>query len=124
MTELSGYSVLVIEDDFYLADDAQMALEAAGASVIGPVGNTDDALVLIATTRPDIALVDVNLGKGASFESAAALRASGIPFLFLTGYDANVIPAEYADAPRLQKPVDKRSLLTALVTLAHQSRAN
>ncbi|MBE1529451.1 DNA-binding response OmpR family regulator [Sphingopyxis sp. OAS728] len=120
MSGLTGRLVLIIEDDFYLADDAQMALEAAGATVLGPVGNAEDAIEMLATTRPDIALVDVNLGDGASFESAAALKARGIPFVFLTGYDANIIPADYADAPRLQKPADTRSLLAALLALAEK----
>lgn len=118
MTGLEGRSVLVIEDDFYLADDAQIALEAAGATVLGPAGNAEDALQLLAASEPDMALVDVNLGNGASFESAAALKARSIPFVFLTGYDANIIPAEFAEAPRLQKPIDKRTLIAALAALA------
>jgi CheY-like chemotaxis protein len=118
MSVLQGRSVLVVEDDFYLADDAQLALEAVGAEVLGPVGNVTDALDLIASTQPDLALVDVNLGNGASFEAAAALKARGIPFVFLTGYDADVIPTDHADAPRLQKPTDKRTLLAALEAIA------
>lgn len=81
---LAGLSVLVIEDDFYLADDAREALEGAGAKVLGPVSNAADALALLARTRPDCALVDVNLGGGASFVSAEALQQRGVAFVFLT----------------------------------------
>lgn len=115
---LGGLSILVIEDDYYLADDAQQTLEAAGAAVLGPVSSADDALELLARTRPDCALVDVNLGGGASFASAEALQLRGIPFVFLTGYDASIIPFRFASVPRLEKPVSKSAILAALADVA------
>jgi CheY-like chemotaxis protein len=111
---LAGLSVLVIEDDFYLADDAQQTLEAAGAKVLGPVSNAADALELLARTHPDCALVDVNLGGGANFVSAEALQQQGVPFVFLTGYDASIVPPRFASIPRLEKPVRKSDMLAAL----------
>lgn len=119
---LAGLSVLVIEDDFYLADDAREALEEAGAKVVGPVSNAADALELLARTRPDCALVDVNLGGGASFVSAEALQQRAIAFVFLTGYDASIIPPRFASVPRLQKPVSKPALLAALADVAAAER--
>jgi DNA-binding response OmpR family regulator len=115
--QLAGRSVLVIEDDFYLAEDARHILENAGACVLGPVSNLEDALTLLAQSQPDCALVDINLGAGPSFESASALRLRKVPLIFLTGYDASTIPAEFADAPRLEKPMDARRLLSALAEL-------
>ncbi len=117
---LGGLSILIIEDDFYLADDAQQALEAAGAAVLGPVSNADDALELLARTRPDCALVDVNLGGGANFVSAEALQRLGVPFVFLTGYDESIIPAQFASIPRLQKPAARSALLAALAETARR----
>ncbi|MGJ4945900.1 response regulator [Bradyrhizobium sp. HKCCYLS1011] len=114
---LAGRSVLVIEDDYYLADDARQTLEDAGASVLGPVSSMEDALDLLDQTNPDCALVDINLGAGPSFASARAIRSRNIPLIFLTGYDASTIPSEFADAPRLQKPVDARKLLAAVAAL-------
>jgi hypothetical protein len=34
----------------------------------------------------------------------------GVPFIFITGYDQEVIPAEVPEIPRLQKPVPFRSV--------------
>ena len=39
-------------------------------------------------SRPDLALLDVNLDGEAVYTVAEALRAAGIPFVFTTGYDA------------------------------------
>lgn len=117
---LAGRSVLVIEDDFYLADDARQTLEDAGANVLGPVSNVEDALTLLEQTKPDCALVDINLGAGPNFEPAWALRSRNIPLIFLTGYDATAVPSEFADAPRLEKPTDARGLLAAVAVLCRR----
>ncbi|RWK27906.1 response regulator [Mesorhizobium sp.] len=117
---LAGRTVLIVEDDFYLADDAQQILENAGACVSGPVSTAQDARALLEEKRPDCALLDVNLGSGPSFELAFALKARNIPFVFLTGYDAEMIPEEFASIPCLQKPVKPAKLLAAVAALGSE----
>lgn len=115
--DLHGRAVLVVEDDFYLADDTRQFLEDAGAEVLGPVSAADEALSLLEIRRPDCAVVDVNLGAGPSFGLASALQVREIPFVFLTGYDRDIVPAEFRDVPCLQKPVDPERVIVALSTL-------
>lgn len=105
---LAGAKVLVLEDDYYLATDLQEALEDAGATVIGPCSDAPDALRLLSEQRPDCALLDVNLGQGPSYDLPRELTKHGVPFAFVTGYDKNVIPAEFAAAERLEKPLGPR----------------
>jgi hypothetical protein len=62
-------------------------------------------------------VVDVNLGAGPSFGLASALQVREIPFVFLTGYDRDIVPAEFRDVPCLQKPVDPERVIVALSTL-------
>ncbi|MEI9406864.1 response regulator [Mesorhizobium argentiipisi] len=112
--DLRGRAVLIVEDDFYLADDTQQMIEDAGAEVLGPFSAAEEALSLLDVQRPDCALVDVNLGAGPNFLLASALQARGIAFVFLTGYDPDIIPAEFRGVPCLQKPVDPTKLLVAL----------
>ncbi|MDG4898733.1 response regulator [Mesorhizobium sp. WSM4976] len=114
---LHGRAVLVVEDDFYLADDTRQMLEDAGAAILGPVSAADEALSLLELQRPDYAVVDVNLGAGPSFGLASALQARGIPFVFLTGYDRDIVPAQFRGVPCLPKPVDPEKVLVALSTL-------
>lgn len=52
----------------------------------------------------DVALLDVDLGSGSTYDLARSLRARQIPFLFLTGYDGSIIPADLAGAPAITKP--------------------
>lgn len=111
---LDGRSVLVVDDDFILAMNTCAALEDAGATVIGPFGQMADAVASLQTSRPDAALVDINLGSGPDFRLARALGESGIPTLMLTGYDKDIIPADLVKVPYLQKPVDDDQLLAAI----------
>jgi DNA-binding response OmpR family regulator len=115
--DLAGSRILILEDDFYLASDAQTWLENAGAEVLGPTGSLAKALDLVRNERIDGALVDINLGTGPSFEVSRALEERGVPFAFVTGYDDDVIPADLNSAPRLQKPVKEQSLVAAVGSL-------
>lgn len=114
---LSGLAVLVLEDDYYLADDARQVLEDAGARVIGPCADAAEASALADETRPDCAIVDVNLGDGPNFAPAQALLASGVPVIFITGYDHNVIPAALSHVPCLQKPTQSHKIVAAVEQL-------
>jgi DNA-binding response OmpR family regulator len=114
---LDGCSVLVVDDDFYLAEDSREALEEAGADVLGPYGREDEALGSLEDHLPDLAVLDLNLGAGASFKVARALKARGVPTVLVTGYDADVIPPDLADTPRLQKPISNAKLVAAVTEL-------
>lgn len=111
---LAGLCVLVVEDDFYLASDAKAALERAGARVIGPCGDADEAAGLAVAERIDCAVVDVNLGDGPNFGLARSLQQRSVPFVFVTGYDQALIPPELEPAQRLEKPIRDRDLVAAV----------
>ena len=95
--------VLVVEDEYYIAAELKRALDQAGAVVVGPVGSLEQGLEL-ANDQLDAALLDVNLHGKSSFEVAELLDRRGVPFMFLTGYDAWAMPVRYESIPRLTKP--------------------
>lgn len=117
--DLTGKTVLVVEDDYYVAADTAAALRSAGATVLGPCGTEEDALHLLQEETPIAVVLDLNLGGGGpKFEIARQLGKRGIPFLFLTGYDLDVIPDELADVQRLQKPIALRDVVEAVSKLS------
>lgn len=121
--ELLGHRILLVEDDFLLAMHTARALRFAGAEVLGPCRTEAAARGQIGESTPTAALVDVNLGRGPSFELARALVARSIPLIFVTGYEASIFPPEFADLPRLQKPVQLASLLGLLKQTARNPAA-
>lgn len=103
---LKGCRVLVVEDEYMLADDLRSELEAAEAIVLGPVARLAAAIALIeAEPALDGAVLDVNLGGASVFPAADLLLSRGVPIVFTTGYDASSIPARYAHVVRCEKPV-------------------
>lgn len=116
-SDLTGRRVLVVEDDFYLATDTARALRGAGTEVIGPCATEADARAELAEQRPDAVVVDIDLGFGPSFKLAEHLKDSGIPFVFTTGYDADVIPAVFGGVIRLEKPLPLRHIVSAVARL-------
>ena len=104
--DLSGVTVLVVEDTALVADLLAEELRSAGCRVIGPAPRLKQELALAATPGLDGALLDVNLAGENCFPIADALAARGVPFAFLTGYGTTVLPAPYRDAPYLPKPID------------------
>jgi response regulator RpfG family c-di-GMP phosphodiesterase len=116
---LAGCRLLIVEDEYYLADDAQMVLTEVGADVLGPVATIKAAEALVASEpRIDGVLLDVNLRGELAFDFADALHTRGIPFVFVTGYDQAMVPERFADAPRLQKPVSGQELVRLLGSIA------
>lgn len=114
---LRGYRVLVVEDEYFLATDTARALHGAGADVVGPCATEESARSEIKRQRPDVVVLDINLGSGPSFKLAELLKDEGVPFVFVTGYDLKVIPEEFSDIERLQKPIQLRRIVGALSKL-------
>jgi CheY-like chemotaxis protein len=104
---LRGLTVLVVEDNFLVAEAVREVFEERGCVVIGPVTRLAEALAMVESTALDGAVLDINLAGEFCFPLATALRARGVPFIFLTGYgEANLIPPEFHSVPRLSKPFD------------------
>jgi ActR/RegA family two-component response regulator len=114
---LRGRRLLVIEDDYLIAAALERALEDRGAEVVGPAGSVEGALRLVEAEgdRLDGAVLDINLRDERVYPVADALAARGVPFVFLTGYDAQVIPDTYAGVPRSEKPVSTALLARTLL---------
>ncbi len=116
--DLTGKIVLVVEDDYYVASDTAAALRGAGAVVLGPCATEEDVLRLLEIETPNAAVLDLNLGGGGPrFVIAHKLVERGTPFVFLTGYDPNVIPDEMADVVRLEKPIAFHEIVEAVSNL-------
>jgi CheY-like chemotaxis protein len=97
--------VLIVEDDPIIALDFEDTILGFGVKTIRTAGGVAKALEMIADRAPDFALLDVGLVHEKSFAIAERLDAMKIPFVFVTGYGAEVrLPAAFADKPRLPKP--------------------
>ncbi|MCP3468760.1 response regulator [Bradyrhizobium sp. CCGUVB1N3] len=121
---LASRRILVVEDEYFLADDIGKTLRALGAEIAGPVGYIEDAVeILYDGSAVDAAVLDVNLRTGMIYPVARALRARHVPFVFTTGYDRISIISEFQDVLLLEKPIDLAAMARKLAALIDGARS-
>jgi DNA-binding response OmpR family regulator len=114
--------VFVVEDEAIVALEIKDHLREHGFAVCGYAGTGEAALRQIPVARPDLILMDVNLGKGLSgFEVAEQLWADiDVPVLFLSAYsdEQRTNRAVHTGTVGfLTKPFDPRMLAAAIERL-------
>src|SRR3712207_4098954 len=98
---LRGRRILVVEDEYMMAEDLRRDLEKVGAQVVGPVPSVADALKILAQADSlDGGILDVNLRGEKADPVADALRERSVPFVLATGYEQWALPESYKDVPR------------------------
>ena len=111
----SGPKILVVEDEWMIAEHLSMLLEDMGCEVVGPVATVADALAKIEAEKIDCALLDANLNGTSSAPIVDALAAEAVPFIMVTGYGGLELPTpEMNAAPRLTKPFMEHELQKVL----------
>ena len=114
----TGARVLVVEDEALLAETLCDLLLEDGCEPVGPAANVANAIGLIESSRIDAAILDVRLMDEMSFAVAYALRARGIPLMFLTAYQRGHLPADLSDEILIEKPFKAPMLIEAVRRLA------
>jgi CheY-like chemotaxis protein len=115
MQTFAGLSVLLVEDEYLIALDAEQILKGLGVEKVEIVASFADAEKRAADGQFDLAVLDVNINGRLSFPIATTIEQRGIPFIFATGYelrDRSVSGLE--DAVCVTKPYTSDRLKDAL----------
>ncbi|SHL96942.1 LytTR family DNA-binding domain-containing protein [Chitinophaga sp. CF418] len=119
----------IVEDEMIIALGISNTLQELGYDVTEPATSYTEALDMIATEKPDLLLVDIQLsGYKDGIDLAAKIRLDpGIPFMFLT---ANADPVTVKRAKEvhphayLVKPFRKDDIYTAIELCLHNYGAS
>jgi PAS domain S-box-containing protein len=110
-----GGTLLIVEDEPLLAMQLSQSLKDFGWNVLGVAGSIEDANRILADkSRPDAAILDVDLGGSPVFPLARSLRRSGIPFVFCTGYEDLEYSSEFSSCTAVRKPATVLQIVRAL----------
>ena len=112
--------VLVIEDEFLIAQEIESALREGGFKEIAQASTERAAFLQIEREVWDLVILDANLNGRPVGEIARALRERGARILVVTGYGRESLPPEVVDQPLLEKPFDPAKLLQAVRDLCEQ----
>jgi len=94
-----AYRILLVEDEFLVADMRAEILSASGYEVVGPFARVAPAANAAATAPIDAAILDINVAGELVYPVADRLADRGIPYAFLSGHDHQLL------APNRHKPV-------------------
>ena len=113
---LRGRRVLVVEDEFFIADELARDLAAMGAEIVGPAGTVEQAMRLLNDDCCiDGAVLDIKLGAMMAYPVADELLARNVPVVFATGFDADILPRRFIGVPRYLKPTRSEQVAAALL---------
>jgi DNA-binding response OmpR family regulator len=113
-----GRKILVVEDNFLLAEMVSNCLRDWGMEAIGPASRLREVCQLARERALDGALVDVKLGESLCSPVCTILKTRNIPFVFMTGYeDLSMIPLEFRAAPVVWKPFRDDELKAAVALI-------
>jgi DNA-binding response OmpR family regulator len=120
---LRGTPVLVAEDDLLQAMDIGASLKEAGASVIGPVFDVNEAVALARLGLCGAAVLDFRFGSADAIPLGQELQRRRTPFVIHTGYDCrNMLPRQWLGCKVVQKPADMASLVHTVAALVRWRR--
>ena len=120
---MEGTRVLVVEDEYLLAEDLRRSLEEQGAIVVGPAPSIPAAeRLLVDETAIDFAVLDINLAGTSAYPIADRLARSRIPFAFVSGFEQSTVPPRFAGIAVLEKPVNFLLLCDAINAGARSRR--
>lgn len=111
--------VLIIEDDWIIADHIAQLVETAGAMSIDMAVTEDEAVTHALARPPAVIVSDVSLaaGTGPSAVARIIVKIGRIPVLFVTGEPRGFQPSS-PDMMVLHKPVDDRRLMETFREIA------
>jgi DNA-binding NarL/FixJ family response regulator len=81
-----GTRCLIVDDNPRFLRSARNLLRRQGVSVIGIASNGGDAIAIAAADRPDVALVDLDLGDEDGLDVARALATAQVPVILISAY--------------------------------------
>lgn len=124
----AGYRILVVEDEFIIADSIERNLRRRGHEIVGKAISYDEAITLYEQQLPELVLIDIRLsGPRTGIDVAGYLNQLTTPpaFIFLTSQldtatlelAATTLPAGY-----LSKPIQMSTLHTTIGVAMHKHR--
>lgn len=120
--------ILIVEDEALIAAEIESVLRKLGYRIAGKARNGDKALDLLASSQPDLALLDIDIkGTRDGIDLARIIREKyDYPFVFLTAFSDRDTLARLKDTMPygyIVKPFNRGELLTTIELALHKFSA-
>ncbi|MEM1195598.1 MAG: response regulator [Pseudomonadota bacterium] len=112
---LADLDILVVEDEFLIAQTISSSMEAAGARNVEFAESLAQAHVVLSEKWFDVAVLDIRLIDGESWDLASALAARGVSVVIYSGHIRAELEKKVPSAVFLPKPATPNQLVDAVV---------
>ena len=110
--------IVIAEDEAIIRLDLRETLEDEGYQVVGDCGRGDEAVELVRSHKPDVAILDIKMPGMSGLEAAILISNEKIcPVVMLTAFSQREIIEQARDAGALAylvKPFQKADLVPAI----------
>lgn len=115
-TDLKPITLLLLEDEPFIALDVEEVLNGAGLSDIHTVSTCRDAESWLLEATPHVAVIDPRLNDGICVAAVRHLVARGVPFVVYSGESGSLIDEEpaFGRGLWLTKPCGPDELISAV----------
>lgn len=110
--DFHGRRVLIAEDDYFVATELANEFRGANAQVLGPCSSLAEAMRLAQTSQ--MAVLDIDLKGQMVFPLADQMLRDGVPFVFYTGYERQLLPTRFSEVVCINKPMAPQTTLQIL----------
>ncbi|MFM5903802.1 MAG: ANTAR domain-containing response regulator [Microbacteriaceae bacterium] len=117
MSETTGRTALVAEDEAIIRLDIVETLREAGFDVVAEAGDGVQAVELAKQHKPDIIVMDIKMPNMDGIEAAEAIRELKIPVVLLTAFSQKELVERASEAGAMAyvvKPFSPNDLLPAI----------
>ena len=123
MQPLSGLSIVLLEDEYLIALDAEDILQSLGVKHVQVVNTLAAAADIAEGGSADLAILDLNINGEMSLGIAQMFRKQEIPIVFASGYELRDRLSAVLEngGVYLRKPYTLESLRSAIETALEQA---
>jgi DNA-binding response OmpR family regulator len=114
---LARRRILVVEDEYFIAEEIKLLLMDLGATVIGALPDQEKATATLSDTEIDCAVLDIDICGRAIFPLTFELKRRDIPWLYVSGYSERLVPEAVRGGAHLEKPVAPGALVASIYGL-------
>src|SRR6187551_2720261 len=124
LSMIIGRQILIVEDEFVVANTLRLLLEKAGYTIMGVAMSGSEAVEHLNKQKPDMVLLDIFLqGDQTGIEFSDRLTEANIPFIYISA-NSNQQVIEEAKATRpygfIVKPFREKDVLVTLEMALHR----
>lgn len=121
---MTSTKVLIVEDDFIIAKDIQVTLSKLGYKIVGVAHDSEKALDMLYSRKPDFVILDINIGGTKDGIDIAEVinEKYNLPFIYLTSYsDEHTLGRATSTKPYgyIVKPFEESDLKTSIAVAYH-----